>query len=114
MKEYKRPYDPPSPRAYKNWLDDLGLNCVGNCPLDDKVFNFDEFDSLPEIKLYKIKDTDLYGFWRQYGDVWGESRTVEEWLNDLELEIVDPTEEELRELNLFLLMTNSEIGVAGL
>jgi hypothetical protein len=63
---------------------------------------FDEFCFLPNVRLTKVKETELYSFWRQHGDVWGECRTVQEWLNDFNWEIVDPTEEDLKDLNLFI------------
>ena len=101
-KVYHRPYPEPEPRCFAQWCNDLGISCEGACPDNDTILTFDEFYSLADVRLTKVKDTELYGFWRQYGDVWGESRTVQEWLNDLNWEIVDPTEEELKDRNLIL------------
>ena len=58
---------------------------------------------MPETKLIKVKDRPLYGFWKQYGDVYGEPRTAREWLEDTNQHIVEPlTEEDIRDLALFL------------
>jgi len=56
----------------------------------------------PNVKLYRVRDTELYGFWRTYGDVWGECRTVQEWLKDFEWELIEPTPEDLTDMSLFL------------
>jgi hypothetical protein len=58
---------------------------------------------MPKTKLVKVKAGTLYGFWKQYGDVYGEARTVREWLEDTNQHIVEPlTEEDFRDLDLFL------------
>lgn len=61
-----------------------------------------EFCFLPETTLRKVSEGALYGFWRQYGDIQGEARTVKEWLTDIGWHIVDATEDDLKDLNLFL------------
>ena len=99
---YHRPYPEPEPRSFAQWCDDLGISCDGTCPDAGTILTFDEFCFLPNVRLTKVKEAELYGFWRQYGDVWGESRTVQEWLHDFNWEIVDPTEEDLKDLNLFI------------
>ena len=61
-----------------------------------------EFCYLPETTLRKVSEGASYGFWRQYGDTYGEARTVKEWLDDIGWHIVEPTEDDLKDLNLFL------------
>jgi hypothetical protein len=61
-----------------------------------------EFCFLPETSLSKVREGALYGFWRQYGDIYGEPRTVKEWLDDLGWQLVEPTEDDLKDLTLFL------------
>ena len=102
-KFYERPYDTPLPRLFSQWCDDLGLKCIGNYPENaNDLLTFDEFTFYQNVKFYKISETSLYGFWRVYGDFLGECRTVKEWLNDLKMILVKPTEKELSELTLFL------------
>ena len=102
IKTYHRPYPEPEPRSFAQWRADLGISCEGACPDAYTILTFDEFCLLPNVRLTKVKETELYGFWRQYGDVWGGSRTVKEWINDFNWKIVDPTEEDLKDLNLFI------------
>ena len=102
LKAYHRPYPAPEARSFAQWCTDLGIRCEGSCPDANSIITFDEFCFLPNVKLIKVKGTELDGFWLQYADIWGECRTVQEWLNDLNFEIVDPTEEDLRDLSLFL------------
>jgi hypothetical protein len=101
-KTYHRPYSEPEPRSSAQWSKDLGIECEGNCPDANIMLTYDEFCFLPEVRLKKVRDTELYGWWREYGDVWGECRTVKEWLNDFNWELVEPTDSELRDLNLFI------------
>ena len=61
-----------------------------------------EFCFLPEITLRKVSEGPAYGWWRRYGDIYGEARIVQEWLNDMGWHIVEPTEDDLKDLNLFL------------
>ncbi len=61
-----------------------------------------EFCFLPETTLRKTSEGALYGFWSQYGDIYGEPRTVKEWLEDIGWQLVEPTEDDLKDLNLFL------------
>lgn len=100
----QRPYPTPEPRLFSQWCKDLGLKCVGDCPEDEGPLTFDEFTLYPHVKLYKVTDTELYNFWRAYNKdkEWVEGRMVQEWLNDYNLELVEPTEKELSELNLYL------------
>ena len=61
-----------------------------------------EFCYLPETTLRKVNEGVSYGSWRQYGDIYGEARTVKEWIDDIGWHIVEPTEDDLKDLNLFL------------
>jgi len=98
----QRPYPTPEPRSFNDWRNDLGLKCDGNCPTDTRLLTFDEFHLVPNVVFYRVADTSLYGFWRKYGNVWTENRTVKEWLDDYGQELVEPTDKELSELNLYL------------
>ena len=91
------------PRTFEQWCIDLGIECEGNCPANE-VMSYDEFCYFPNVRLWKVQETETYGFWRDGIDVRksGENRTVKEWLEDMNMEIIDPTPEELKELNLFL------------
>jgi len=62
----------------------------------------EEFCFLPDTRLRKVQEGALYDFWQQYGDVYGEPRTVQEWLDSTNQHIFEPTSEDLQELNLFL------------
>jgi hypothetical protein len=98
----KKPlYVDPEPRTFPEWCKDLGLTCKGNCPLGNEKLTFYEFCFYPEVKLYKVSDGLLYGFWKNYEEFWV-SRTVKDWLDDLDFELVNPTESELSDLNLFI------------
>lgn len=94
----------PEPRSFSKWCEDLGIECQGECPNDESKMTYDEFCILPNVRLRKVRETSLYGFWRKNIDVStsGEYRTIKEWLEDIGAEIVDPTEKELSDLNLFL------------
>ena len=97
-----RPYEAPEPRPFEEWCIALGLEAR---PLQDRTnqrLSFDDFCYYPNVKLYRVRDTELYGFWRTYGDVWGECRTVQEWLKDFEWELIEPTPEDLTDMSLFL------------
>lgn len=61
-----------------------------------------EFCCLPSTTLRKVREGALYGFWRQYGGIYGEARTVKEWLDDIGWHVVEPTEDDSKDLNLFL------------
>jgi hypothetical protein len=98
----KPPFEEPAPRLFSQWCEDFGLECRAGCPEEDKVLSYDEFCYSPEMKLYKVKEGHLYGFWKNYQMEWSECRTVQEWLDEFDLELVDPTPEELNDLNLFL------------
>ncbi|MDO7875720.1 hypothetical protein Q5H93_13325 [Hymenobacter sp. ASUV-10] len=98
----QRPYPEPAPRSFAHWCHDLGLTVEGKFPSSDTILNFDAFCSLPNVRLIKTEDSELYGFWRQYGDVWSESRTIQEWLDDYNWEVINPTEEDAKDLSLFL------------
>lgn len=98
----QRPYPDPEPRLFSEWCNDLGLKCVGDCPTDGERLTFDTFTLYPNVQFYKIADSELYNFWRRPGEEWPEGRTAQEWLNDYDLELVEPTEMELSELNLYL------------
>ena len=90
-------------RKYSEWCHDLRLICEGTGCNTDRPLTYEEFCFLPETKLIKVKDRPLYGFWKQYGDVYGEPRTAREWLEDTNQHIVEPlTEENIRDLALFL------------
>jgi len=103
MKEYAKPYPDPPPRTFEEWLDGLGLECEGPRPSYQDPLTYEDFAFLPgEHRYVKVRSGPLYGFWRQYGDIYGEPRTVQEWLNDLNLELVNLTEDDLRDYNLFL------------
>ena len=64
--------------------------------------SYEDFCFFPNTELRKVKDGELFGFWRMYGDIWGEPRTVDEWLTDFKWSLVDPTTHDLKDLNLFL------------
>ena len=98
-----KPYHDPEPRKHSEWCRDLGLICEGTGCNTNEILTYEEFCFLPETKLIKVKDEPLYGFWKQHGDVYGEARTVREWLEDTNQHIVEPiTEEDVRDLDLFL------------
>ncbi|MCU7552845.1 hypothetical protein OCK74_27245 [Chitinophagaceae bacterium LB-8] len=101
-KTYHRPYSEPEPRSFVQWCIDLGVECEGKCPDASQKLTYDEFCFLPDVRLIKVRDTELYGWWRKHGDVWGECRTVKEWLEDFNWELVDPTDSELKDVNLFI------------
>src|SRR4051812_9675379 len=103
IREYKRPYLEPPPRSFANWCIDLGLQCEGNCPEEnDIILTYDDFCFYPHVKFLKINPSSLYGFWRVYGDMWGECRTIREWLEDFKWKLVNPTRPELQDLDLFI------------
>jgi hypothetical protein len=91
------------PRTFEQWCIDLGIECEGRYA-GNEVMSYDEFCCFPNVRLWKVQETELYGFWRDGKDVSqsDENRTVKEWLEDMNMEIVDPTQKELNELNLFL------------
>jgi hypothetical protein len=91
-------------RTFPKWCEDLGLECQGKFPDEETIMTYDEFCVVPDVRLIKVRRTALYGFWRKgvTARYSGESRTVQEWLDDVGLEIVDPTQNELNDLNLFL------------
>jgi hypothetical protein len=97
-----QPYPYPEPRSFAQWRSDLGISSQGKPWPDDHLMTYLEFCYLPETTLRKINEGTLYGFWRQYGDIYGEARTVEEWLHDIGWRIVGATEDDLQDLNLFL------------
>ncbi|GGF00777.1 hypothetical protein [Hymenobacter cavernae] len=98
-----RTYKEPEPRSHASWCNDLGLVCKGKGCYTNQVLTYDEFCFLPDTILVKAKEAPLYGFWRKYGDVYGEPRTVKEWLEDLTLQIVEPlTEQDKQDCHLFL------------
>lgn len=99
--EPPKTYDSPNPRPFSVWLSAMGLVCDSKILQTDRTLTYDEFCSYPGVRLIKQDDGVLYGFWRQYGDICGEPRTVKGWLEDLRGEIVNPTEDDLRDLNLF-------------
>lgn len=96
-------YPDPSPRAFNDWLRDLGLRCE-TAPLQSlEPIAYDDFIRLTETcRLVLEAKGPLYDFWRIHGDIYGEARTVEEWLRDLKWELVDPTQQDEKDLNLFL------------
>ena len=98
----ERLYPVPGPRTFGEWCFALGLRAQQNPQDTNIVLSYDDFCSLPETDLRKVEDGELYGFWRKHGDVWGESRTVSEWLKDFDMELISPTEEDRNELNRFL------------
>jgi hypothetical protein len=103
MEEHIKPYPDPSPRTFDEWLESLGLNCEGPRPSYENPLTYEDFVFLPGNHRYvKAKSGSLYGFWRKYGDIYGEPRTVQEWLTDLNWELVDPTEDDIRDYDLFL------------
>ncbi|UOQ67440.1 hypothetical protein [Hymenobacter volaticus] len=95
-------YSDPPPRSFAEWCHDLGISSEGGNWVSDQVMLYEEFCLLPDTKLRKIKEGPLYGFWRQYGDVFGEPRTVQEWLDDIGRVIVEPTDDDTKDLTLFL------------
>ena len=96
-------YLDPEPRKHSEWCNDLGLICQGTGCNTNQVLTYDEFCYLPETKLTKTRETSLYGFWQQYGDICGEVRIVKEWLESMNWEIVEPlTQQDFKDLNLFL------------
>lgn len=97
-----RPYPEPPPRTFDEWLVVLGLTCESGRPTTAKPLTFDEFTSYPGVRLLKTHEGELYGYWRIYGDVWGEVRTVREWLEDLRYELVNPADEDWKDMNLVL------------
>ena len=98
-----KPYQDPEPRKHSEWCHDLGLVCEGNGCNTNEILSYEAFCFLSDTKLRKVKDAPLYGFWKPYGDVYGEPRTVREWLEDINWQIVEPlTEEDMHDLNLFL------------
>ena len=98
-----KPYNDPEARKHSEWCLDLGLTCKGAGCNTTGILTYEEFCFLPDTKLTKVKTAPLYDFWKQYGDVYGEPRTVREWLDDINWQIVEPvTDEDIRELDLFL------------
>jgi len=98
----KRPYKAPESRTIKDWCDNLGLTPYPVPKNINMVLSYDDFCFLPNIKLRKEYEGELYNFWRKNGDVWGECRTVEEWLQDFKWEIIEPTKDDFKDMNLFL------------
>ena len=97
-----QPYPDPEPRIFAQWCNDLGISSDGRIWPDDQIMTYLEFCYLPETTLRKVSEGPVYGWWRQYGDIYGEARTVKEWLDDIGWHIVEPTEDDLKDLNLFL------------
>lgn len=97
-----RPYPDPTPRSFSEWCQDFGLKAEGKEWPTSQVMAYDEFCYLPETRFRKVQTGPLYNFWQQYGDIYGEPRTVEEWLHSIGWHIVEPTPDELKDLNLFL------------
>lgn len=83
----------------------MGLTCESAIPVEPAILTYDEFLFYPGVRLRKAIPSDLYGFWRQYGDVWGEPRTVKEWL-DLESPEVEEPED-------FSVLIRAYIGPEG-
>ena len=100
--EYQRPYKAPAPRSYKEWCDCLGLVPYPTPENQEIVLDYDDFCFYPNVELRKEREGECYGYWREFGDVWGECRTVEEWLQDFKWEMVEPTVEDMADMNLFL------------
>jgi len=97
-----QPYPDPEPRSFSQWCSDLGISSQGKTWPDNQMMTYLEFCYLPETTLRRVSEGPLYGFWHQYGDIYGEARTVKEWLHDIGWHIVDATEDDLKDLNLFL------------
>jgi hypothetical protein len=101
MKIYSRPYQEPEQRTFEEWCKELGLEYEGIVDVN-KIIDYDSFTSMPNVKFTKIKHGDLYDWWRQYGDKWGEDRTIEEWIKDFDLDIAELEPDDLKDLNIFL------------
>ena len=108
--EAMRPVDPelpshraPEPRSFDHWLQELGLVCEGPHPgTGALLLTHDDLTNLTgKYRLLKRNEGALYGWWRQCPDR-GEPRTVREWLDDFSWEIVEPTESDTDDLDLFL------------
>ncbi len=100
---HEPPYAAPQQREFVAWLDALGLVVDGNTPDVKGKLSYDEFLEVTDhLRLLKRNDGPLYGFWRAHGDVWGEPRTVREWLTDFEWGLVDPAPQDIADLDLFL------------
>lgn len=105
-----KPYADPPPRAFDAWLSALGLRYESTENPPQGILTYEEFCSpgrdlyRPDVRLILEGHGPLYGFWRLHldGSVSGEPRTVREWLSDLRLTLVDPTHEDLADLDLFL------------
>ena len=97
-----QPYTDPEPRSFAQWCIDLGINSEDRAWPPNQVMTYLEFCSLPETTLRKTSEGASYGFWCQYGDIYGEPRTVKEWLDDIGWHLVEPTEDDLKDLNSFL------------
>ena len=98
----QRPYQEPEPRSFRVWCIDLGIECEGKCPDSIQMLTYDEFCFLTNVRFLKVRETELYGWWRSHGDIYGECRTVKEWLDDFNWELVDPLDSELKDLNIFM------------
>jgi hypothetical protein len=106
------PYPEPEPRTFQEWLQSLGLSYESSTPPPIGIITYLEFCFPPglestihgwrDYRLVRSSPGELYGFWRQYGDVWGEPRTVRDWFADLKLEVVDATPEDEADMELFL------------
>jgi len=88
----------PPPRSFEQWCADLGFRAEGNCPPKDTVLNYSDFISYPNVVYYKVKETQLYSSERYYGEQ-GQNRTAKEFLEDLNMILESPTEEDLKALN---------------
>ena len=97
-----KPYSDPQPRSFIGWCQDLGLEAKGKQWPANQIMTYEEFCFLSETELRRVTEGPLYGFWHQFGDVFGEARTVKEWLNDIGWHIVEPTKDDLKDMNLFL------------
>jgi hypothetical protein len=98
----RKTYQNPEPRTFKNWCDSLGLTPYPAPENIEMVLSYDVFCFFPDIELRKEREGELYGFWREYGDLFGECRTVDDWLRDFEGEIVNPTADDLKDMDLFI------------
>ena len=88
----------PPPRSFEQWCVDLGFEARGNCPPKNTILDYNSFIFFPNITYYKVMETQLYNSARYYGEQ-GQSRTAKEFLEDLEMELTDPTQEDEKELN---------------